>query len=137
EVVEDIFLEHTNAVYIMKKNDIKTLIVYVDESIFSAELNARRELIKLQFLQHFNEKLDAFEIYISRGDYKKNHPFKKEEEPAYIDRAEPVALSLEEKQEFEAALGHIDNEHLKQALKKALMSDLEWKKGIREKKNKK
>ncbi|MEG1870336.1 MAG: hypothetical protein RR205_05765, partial [Oscillospiraceae bacterium] len=29
EVVEDIFLEHTNAVYIMKKDNVKTLIVYV------------------------------------------------------------------------------------------------------------
>ncbi|MEG2006115.1 MAG: DUF721 domain-containing protein [Raoultibacter sp.] len=136
KTVDEIFLEHTNAVYIIKKDNKKTLIVYVDESIFSAELNARRELIKLQFLQRFGEELDEFKIYISRGDYKKNHPFQKEEDPCYIEHARPLPLTDDEKQPFENKLNQIQDENLRSALKQAVVSDLEWKKGIKEKNNK-
>ena len=45
-----LFLAHTNNVYILKKDGVKTLIVYVDDSIFAAELNAQRELIRLKLL---------------------------------------------------------------------------------------
>ena len=70
-----LFLQHTNNVYIMMKNDIKTLIVYVDESIFAAELNAQRELIKLMLLEQFGEEVEEFSIFVSRGKYKQNYPF--------------------------------------------------------------
>ncbi|MEG0070760.1 MAG: DUF721 domain-containing protein [Raoultibacter sp.] len=136
DIVDEIFLDHTNAVYILKKDGVKTLIVYVDESIFSAELNARRELIKLQFLQRFNEELDEFKIYISRGDYKKNHPFMKESIPPYQEPARPLPLTSEEKEPFEEKLSHIENKELRDAIEQAVVSDLEWKKGIREKSNK-
>ena len=61
-----LFLQHTNNVYIVNKDGVKTLIVYVDESIFAAELNAQRELIKLKLLQLFGEEVEDFNIYISR-----------------------------------------------------------------------
>ena len=64
-------LDHTNSVYILMKEGVKTLIVYVDESIFAAELNAQRELMKLKFKELFGEELEQFDIYVSRGKYKK------------------------------------------------------------------
>lgn len=70
-----LFLQHTNNVYIMKKNDVRTLIVYVDESIFAAELNAQRELIKLKLLEQFGEDIEEFSIFVSRGKHKQNHPY--------------------------------------------------------------
>lgn len=37
ESVDAIFLEHTNSVYIIREDERKILIVYVDDSIFAAE----------------------------------------------------------------------------------------------------
>ena len=86
EVVEPVFLDHTNSVYIIRENDRKILIVYVDESIFATELNARRELIKLKFLERFNEKLDEFRILVSRGKYRTHYAYRTDkEEPFYIE----------------------------------------------------
>ena len=127
----DIFLKHTNAVFIMNKNDARTLIVYVDESIFSAELNAQRELIKLRFMDMFAERLDAFEIYVSRGAYKQHHPFS-EEVPTEPDDhfVESQPLSAAEQKGVEERVSKIEDPRLAEALRKAMTTDLEWKKGI-------
>lgn len=132
---DEIILDHTNAIYIIRKDDRKQLIVYVDESIFSAELNARRELIKLQFLQHFNEEIDDFEIHISRGTYKKNHPFRKSDDFSYQDSAEPIPLTDEERGSVADSVSGIANPGIRASLEKAMTVDLEWKKGIESKNN--
>lgn len=132
KVVEKIFLDHTNAVFLLLKEGEKTLIVYVDESIFAAELNGRRELIKLKFLELFNENIDNFEIYISRGAYKKNYPYKKNP-PSYQEQAQPVPLTDEEVETLFRQSEVIKNKELRNSLLKAMVSDLEWKKGINEK----
>lgn len=130
-MVEQVFLDHTNAVYIIREEDRKILIVYVDESIFAAELNARREMIKLKFLERFGERIDDFRILISRGRYKENHPFREEEpEPFYVEKAAPVPLSSQKLAEIEEGIADIPDENLRKALKKAMISDLEWKNGI-------
>ena len=130
-MVDQVFLDHTNAVYIIREDDRKILIVYVDESIFAAELNARREMIKLKFLERFNERIDEFRILISRGRYKENHPFREEEpEPFYVDDVRPVPLSSEKLMEIDEGIADIPDENLRKALKKAMISDLEWKNGI-------
>ena len=73
-----VLLEHTNAVYIIHEErrgqDRKVLIVYVDEGVFAAELNGRREVIKMKF-GLMGEELAEFRILVSRGEYKRNHPF--------------------------------------------------------------
>lgn len=131
EAVEPVFLDHTNSVYIVNEGDAKVLIVYVDESIFAAELNARREMIKLRFLERFNERIDDFRILISRGRYKENYPFReKAETPFYIDDCQRVPLSEEKLEEINRACEAIGDERLREALKKAMISDLEWKSGI-------
>ena len=68
-------LAHTNSVIITAKRGVKTLIVYVDDSIFAAELNAQRELVWLKLLEMFGEEIDDFQIKISKGtkDYADNN----------------------------------------------------------------
>lgn len=136
-VVEDFFLDHTNSVYIFEEEGMKILVVYVDESIFAAELNGRRELIKLKFLQEFNEKIDEFKIHISRGSYKKNYPYKQKEIPSYEEPVKPIALSQEELVSIQQQISTIENEAIKKSLYKAMVTDLQWKKGISEKNSKK
>lgn len=80
EVVDGVILQHVNSLYLTKdklsSTNQKRLVVYVDSSLVAAELNARRELIKLQYREKFNVQISEFEIKISRRDYKNIYPFK-------------------------------------------------------------
>jgi len=132
--VQDIILEHTNSVYIIRENDEegergavvkKTLIVYVDESIFAAELNARRELIKLKLLQDFGEEIEEMKILISRGNYKRNYPFKE----SAVAPCAFVPLDEAELAYVDEVASQIESTRLREKFKKAMIADLERKKG--------
>ena len=124
-----LFLAHTNNVYIMNKGGVRTLIVYVDESIFAAELNAQRELIKLHLLELFGEEIEQFEIIVSKPRYKNNHPYLAEE-PQESDKETPaMPLNDEEKAFVSDTVSTIEDEKLRESLQKAMTADLEWKKG--------
>lgn len=147
---DDYILAHTNNVFVLREGEArpvrrdhddrkdagatgkgKKLIVYVDESIVAAELNARRELVKLQFFEFFGEEIDEFKILISRGQYKTHHPFaRKDAPPAWEERARPVPLDESERAIVAAQLAGIADAPLRQAVERAMVADLEWKKGI-------
>lgn len=143
-------LEHTNNVYIVHADGKphpegkrfhgdgkdasstgrgKQLIVYVDDSVVAAELNARRELIKLQFLEHYHEDIDEFKILISRGRYKKIHPFVEEKGPSYHEGAQPAPLTEEQRALISQQTAKTDNPKVARALERAMEKDLEWKDG--------
>jgi hypothetical protein len=146
---DDYILEHTNNVFILDSRDVRTprrgmddrkdagatgvgkqLLAYVDESIVAAELNARRELVKLQFFEQFGEEIDEFKIFISRGQYKSHHPFVHDEDtPSYIEPATPVPLTAEEQASVREQLAGIEDPRLRRAVERAMVADLEWKKG--------
>ena len=116
-------LAHTNSVYITDKNGAKTLIVYVDEGIYSADLNAQRELIKLLFLELFDEKLDAFDIYVSRSKYKNNHPFIDEEEEL---KKQPRSLSEGELEFVAKTIARVEDPYLRTRIEKAMIASLQY-----------
>lgn len=133
DVVDDVFLDHTNAVYIVKENDEKILIVYVDDSMFAAELDARRELIRLKLLERHNEDVAEFRILVSRGKYKKNYPFRTEEGVVAAPvPARRVPLPAQMRIELEEQCLAIADPHLREALLRAMISDLELKMGVKE-----
>ena len=127
-----LFLAHTNNVYIMTKGGVRTLIAYVDESIYAAELNAQRELIKLRLLELFGEDVEQFEIHVSRGRYKSNHPFLADapEGPGTAG-AKPAAIPLtqDESAYVDETVSAVEDPRLREALRKAMTADMEWKKG--------
>ena len=122
------FLEHTNSVYITDKDGGKTLIVYMDESIFAAELNAQRELIRLYLQQMFAENIETFDIHVSRGKYKKRHPFTTQEtadgEPALPFDKCRTALTPEQNEFIRNTLSTVDDAKMRQTLEKAMTADL-------------
>lgn len=119
-VVDPFILEHTNSVYLLKSKmtEAYDLVVYLDNSTCAAELNARRELIRLKYLEQFNVNIDVFEIRISRGRYKEKHPFKDRE----ISTKEAPIRRLSEAEE--SAIDHTVEElpegRLKESFKKAM-----------------
>ena len=124
-----LFLAHTNNVYIMMKDGVRTLIVYVDESIFAAELNAQRELIKLHLLELFGEDIESFEIHVSHGKYKKDHPYLTESEAERAEKAPAVPLDDAEQAYVFDTVSVVEDDRLRETIRKAMTADMEWKKG--------
>lgn len=123
-------LAHTNNVIITMKKGARTLIVYVDDSLFAAELNAQRELIKLQLLEQFGEQIDDFQIKTSQWrKYRERHPYADGEETAV--EAPPVAKPLDERERAYVSdtASKIEDDRLRKSLERAMTADLEWKKG--------
>ena len=125
-----LFLDHTNSVYIMDKKGVKTLIVYMDESIFAAELNAQRELIRLHMHQMFGEDVQVFEIHVSRGSYKKQHPFSEMDDDGIApatDECDEV-LSADKRKFVEETVAAVGDARLRASLEKAMTADLKRRK---------
>ena len=122
-------LAHTNNVIITVHQGIKTLTVYVDDSLFAAELNAQRELIKLHLLEMFGEEIEDFEIKISRWKkYREHHPYLLDEQE-FEKKVHPRSLNTTEKKTVEETSTKIKSTKLRESFKKAMTADLEWKKG--------
>ena len=117
-----VFLHHTNAVYITEHDGLNKLIVYVDDSMFAADLNAQREMIKGWINNTCNESIDVFEIHISRGNYRKQHPFDSLLENT--ETCELRQLNEDELDRVEEIGDSIENHKVREALKKAMTADL-------------
>ena len=119
-----IFLDHTNNVYITKLEGVPTLIVYVDESIYAAELSAQRELIKLRLLELFGENVEEFRIYVSRARYKQNYPYR--DQGARTDDEPPSlpALDDHDQSSIEELASKIDDEEVRNSFEKAMTADI-------------
>ena len=126
-LVEEDIANHTNRVYLTEEDGIRKLQVYVDDSIYASELNARRELIRLQCAQEFGHVIDVFDIHISRGKWKGEHPFAKTEPQS--PAPEPQPLSSEELKTVEETCQNIEDPALRDKFKEAMIADLEWMKG--------
>ena len=136
DIVDDPIVRHTNAVFIKRTEAGKELIAYVDESIYAAELNARRELIKLQFLRRYGEEIATFKILISRGRYKHIYPFVRESEPDYEESCAPEPLQEGQRAALSAALDKVDSPELRRSLERAASADMAWKNGVKAKNDK-
>lgn len=131
-----LILAHTNSVFIYDDDGVRRLVAYVDESIFAAELNARRELVRLRMHQLFSEGIGVFDIRISRGDYKNRHPFSTLSSPARFEEPEETRpLTCQEKDAVRArarvCVEPVDDVRVREALKRAVFADLTWKQGNR------
>ncbi|MGN0262592.1 MAG: DUF721 domain-containing protein [Eggerthellaceae bacterium] len=126
-LVSQMFLDHTNSVFVFDKDGRREMHVYVDDSIFAAELNAQREIIKWRCLEEYGEPIDEFFIHVSRGHYKDQHPFAG---PAQSDGAPSPceALTPEEEAKVEQAASAIPDMRLREAFREAMISDMRWKK---------
>lgn len=143
QVVDSFILDHTNSVYLLKdenkldtiedisqdqknfsaltRESFKKLIVYVDNSLCAAELNARRELIRLKYREIFGIKISDFEIRISRGSYKNIYPFKDQNTQEVSE--EKITLTDEELREIEDMVRIFDSQKLADSYKQVLIAN--------------
>lgn len=124
QLVEDIILGHTNAVLLFTKDGIRQMHVYVDDSIFAAELNNRRELLVMRMKQLFNEEVDKLHIHISQGQRKSSYPFRDQ-----LAKSKPVEpLAQGELDTVEQTCSIIEDQDLRAKFREAMISDLQRKK---------
>lgn len=121
ELVDPFILKHTNSVYLLKSQAVPgayDLVVYLDNSTCAAELNARRELLRFEYLDRFNTTIDVFEIRISRGPYKDKHPFADSLDSDA--QAESRDLSEEESARIEEMTSTIKDPRLRASFRRAM-----------------
>ena len=121
ELVDPFILKHTNSVYLLKSQAVEgayDLVVYLDNSTCAAELNARRELLRFEYLDRFNTTIDVFEIRISRGPYRDKHPFAK----SLSSDTQPKerSLSEEETARIEEMTSAIEDPRLRASFQRAM-----------------
>lgn len=138
QVVDPFILEHTNSVYLLRHKDalsdsqaneevskteadskVFDLVVYVDNSLVAAELNARRELIRLKYREQFKVSIDVFEIRISRGPYKDKYPFKNQDTTLQAN-TQVRELSDEETAHINELVEDISDKRIKESFIKAI-----------------
>lgn len=121
ELVDPFILKHTNSVYLLKSQTTEgafDLVVYLDNSTCAAELNARRELLRFEYLDRFGVVIDVFEIRISRGAYKEKHPFAKKPQPS--PDAGQAPLSEQDRADIEKMTAGIDDLRLRKSFQRAM-----------------
>lgn len=123
-VVDPYILEHTNSVYLMRSKTVEgayDLVVYVDASICAAELNARRELIRLKYREEFSIVVDVFEIRISRGAYRDKHPFAEAEACEHAEAPlRDVPLDADDEERIERLTGALPDGRMKDSFERAI-----------------
>lgn len=121
ELVDSFILKHTNSVYLLKSQAVPgayDLVVYLDNSTCAAELNARRELLRFEYLDRFNTTIDVFEIRISRGPYRDKHPFA--ERLSSDTQSKERSLSEEETARIEEMTSAIEDPRLRASFQRAM-----------------
>ena len=130
EATAALHLAHTNKVIITNIDGVRTLIVYVDDSLFAAELNAQRELIRLRLLELFGEDVEEFQIKTSRWKkYREMHPYADKDSQESDKNSLSIPLDADEKSFVSRTAGVMEDEKIRKTLEKAMTADLEWKKG--------
>lgn len=155
-------LDKTNSVYIIRKKrkdeqpdtgvaretlrrnsangdiDEKMLIVYVEDSLTAAEVDARREMIRLKLFELFGENVGSFWIRVSRSRYKLFHPYReeKQEDAPAAESLTRAPLTDKQRAVIEEKLSAVSDERVRKSLKRAVISDLEIKNGSRAEKGK-
>jgi hypothetical protein len=110
------------------------LVVFVDSSLWAAELSALSERYRVAVNEELGKELVSSvrftvsrRVETSRGV----RQAEQESEASYsADKVDPVPLSEAEARQVEASVGEIDDDELRDAVLRATVADLEWKKGL-------
>jgi hypothetical protein len=127
-------LEHTDSVVFSVKSKQPCIIVYVESSIWAAELEAQKELYRILLERETNWDIDDLKFYVTRKVmfkklFKKRTVEKEKGYPSSIKEKTAVPLTDEEDRYARELVCSITDESLQKGLYKAIKADFEWKKG--------
>lgn len=126
-------LEHTDNVVVSKKK-ANSIAVFVDSPAAAADLSMSKEYYRQMMEHETGLKIDdIFFVVSKKTGIKKSFEKQQEEKPWYIDDCESIPLDEGELEYARMSVEGIKDENLRESLFKALVTDMEWKKGLRAK----
>lgn len=124
-------LSHINAIYVLKENGVACVVVYADDSLIRSDIDARQEFLKMA-LAELGERVETFRILASRFTMKDRHPFAEtsaeddEYDPSRIfEKTRRTPISDEEQARVDACVEPIEDERVRNALKRAMIAEIE------------
>lgn len=137
---------HITAVFIVPNTNASEVIVYVDDSIWAAELNMQVELLRLNLNIQLNkdelsnshcrpEQVEKLSFKVSKEEYISNNSnvssreHENREQQRY-KKAQSIELTDDEFSELGVAFSRIDNDAIREIAFSAAKANLEWKKGL-------
>jgi len=135
EMAGETVLAHTTGAHLRGKE----LVIFVDSPIWATELSA----LSGEYQRRLNETLGkeavtSVRFTVSRkvGEERRFEALQQAaEEAAEKDRVDSVPLTESERAQVEASASAIEDEALREAVVRATVADLEWKKGLNSAKN--
>jgi hypothetical protein len=129
-VADGVISAHTTGAYVREG----VLIVYVDGNSWATHFTAMSEQYRIALNEELGQDLiSAVRFIVSRkvADEHKLRQSESETEDFYrADTVEPVALTPVELDQIRASVAEIPDEKLREAVLRATVKDLEWKKGL-------
>lgn len=127
-----LLLQHTNAVYITKDDDWKTLIIYVDDSDVKSALDHNQYFI-IQSFREQGEVIDEYKLLTARATMRSRHPFETattENSEINKKQSQKRVLSQKEIDTIDDMVEQVENPAIREALKRAIIADAENKEEI-------
>lgn len=108
--------------------DSNKLLVYTDDAVWTQELMMLREIIRAR-MEREGAGIDGFIFKTSRKGYAPRTSSRRMETPTPPVAPNRRVLTPEEEGALEREVRPIEDERLRESLKKAMRASLEWKKG--------
>jgi len=135
EIAGPSVLSHTTGAHLRAGE----MIVYVDSPVWATELSALAEEYRTRVNAHLgNEAVRSVRFTVSKrvGEQRGFEIAAREAlEEDSRDKVDSIPLSAEERAQVEASTAAIEDDELREAVLRATVADLEWKKGLSEAKN--
>lgn len=130
KVADGMMLSHTTGVFLREG----TLIVYVDGNTWANHFSAMREAYRTALNEEIGKDLIRELRFIVSRRVEEAHRLEAAEKEAETyhepDQVDPVPLTEIELAQIQASVQEIPDEGLREAVLRATVKDLEWKKGI-------
>lgn len=131
KLAPSVVLDHTDNVIVSNK-DKHAVVIYVDTPHLAAELSMNKEYYRQMMEHEIDGNISDIFFIVSKATGKcKQFQKKEEEKPWYQDDCMSIPLDESELAYARLSVAGIEDEKLKESLFNALVSDMEWKKGMK------
>lgn len=134
-VAGEMVMRHTTGAHLREG----TLVIYVDGPVWATELSAMSERYKDSMNQELGQNLVSEVRFTVSRKVSHEHriaAFEQQADDFYSeDKVDSIPLTETERAQVEASAAEIPGDELREAVVRATVKDLEWKKGIAERKS--
>jgi hypothetical protein len=128
-IAPDHILKHSDNVVLREKNEKNTILVFVDNPSYAAELSMEKEYYRLVMAQELDKNIDDIRFITSKQTaIRKEFHRRDQETKAQEPRPAPRALFEEEIAEIKKMTAVLDDPELREKFYCVISKDFVWKK---------